>query len=116
MLALGSTWDAQHMPGTQALGINPHGDRFYEESMRLLRQQSDRRSLATIQALGIISMWEISRGRDLESRYHSVQSVRLAIDMGLHRRMNDGDGDLHYVQSLTFWGAFSLDWYARPPR
>ncbi|KAL2211360.1 hypothetical protein CC79DRAFT_198480 [Sarocladium strictum] len=109
MLALGSTWDAQHTPGTQALGINPHSDRFYEESMRLLKQKSDRRSLATIQALGIISMWEISRGRDLESRYHSVQSVRLAIDMGLHRKTDDGDGDLHYVQSLTFWGAFSLD-------
>jgi hypothetical protein len=51
----------------------------------------------------------MNRGRDVEGRYYSAQSIRLAIDMGLHRKVDEGDWDLHYVQTLTFWGAFSLD-------
>ena len=110
ILALGSCWNGQPMSRNRSIDVSTDGDRFFEESVRLLGMEDDRRSLTTIQALGIMSMREINRGRHIQGRYYSVQSIRLAIDMGLHRKLNDGDWDLHHVQTLTFWGAFSLDW------
>ena len=109
ILALGSCWNAQPTSQTKSTGFNTNGDRFFEESVRLLGEEVDRRSLTTIQALGIMSLREINRGRDAEARYYSIQCIRLAIDMGLHRKLDSGDWDLHYVQTSTFWGAFSLD-------
>lgn len=66
--------------------------------------------MTTIQALGIMSIREASCGRDSESWYYAGQSIRLAIEMGLHRVSdNSGDSDEIAVQAATFWGAFSLD-------
>ncbi|KAH8175727.1 fungal specific transcription factor domain-containing protein [Sarocladium implicatum] len=109
MLALGSCWDGQPRPQSKFTDLNIHGDQFFQESVRLLGEQEDCRSLSTVQALGLMAMWEISHGRDVEGRYYSAQSLRLAIDMGLHRTVDESDWDLYYVQALTFWGAFSLD-------
>ncbi len=42
------------------------------------------------QALGIMSIREASCGRDSESWYYAGQSIRLAIEMGLHRIQGEG--------------------------
>ncbi|KAI3400743.1 hypothetical protein diail_1952 [Diaporthe ilicicola] len=61
-------------------------------------------------ALGIMSIREASCGRDSESWYYAGQSIRLAVEMGLHRVRDDsGSSDEVAVQAATFWGAFALD-------
>ncbi|TGJ84664.1 hypothetical protein E0Z10_g4106 [Xylaria hypoxylon] len=85
------------------------GDHFFKETLRLLSRETNNHNLTTIQALGIMSIREASCGRDSESWYYAGQSVRLAIEMGLHRINGDGDEDELAVQAATFWGAFALD-------
>ena len=81
--------------------------------MRLLNLEKDRHVLTTIQALGLMSLREASCGRSSQSLFLSGQSIRLAIEIGLHKdtpidssRQAEID---HEVRSATFWGAFSLD-------
>ncbi|OTA58928.1 hypothetical protein K449DRAFT_116197 [Hypoxylon sp. EC38] len=109
LLALGCRFSTQ--PNTRA---NPNdsrtaGDHFFKEALRLFYRESNHHTLTTIQALGIMSIREASCGRDSESWYYAGQSIRLAIEMGLHRLQNDGDEDEVAVQAATFWGAFALD-------
>ncbi|KAK0390572.1 hypothetical protein NLU13_0076 [Sarocladium strictum] len=109
LLALGCRFSTQ--PMTRANPNDPYtsGDHFFKESQRLFYQENDHHSLTTIQALGIMSIREASCGRDSESWYYAGQSVRLAIEMGLHRLHDRGDEDELAVQAATFWGAFALD-------
>lgn len=109
LLALGCRFSTQ--PMTRANPNDPYtsGDHFFKESQRLFNQETDHHSLTTIQALGIMSIREASCGRDSESWYYAGQSIRLAIEMGLHRIHDEGDEDELAVQSATFWGAFALD-------
>ncbi|KAH7126190.1 fungal-specific transcription factor domain-containing protein [Dactylonectria macrodidyma] len=109
LLALGCRFSTQ--PMTRANPNDPYssGDHFFKESQRLLHQETDHHTLTTIQALGIMSIREASCGRDSESWYYAGQSIRLAIEMGLHRLQDEGDEDELAVQAATFWGAFALD-------
>ena len=110
LLALGCRFSSQ--PSTRANPNDPYtsGDHFFKESQRLFYQERDHHTLTTIQALGIMSIREASCGRDSESWYYAGQSIRLAIEMGLHRLEGDGsDDDETAVQAATFWGAFALD-------
>ncbi|KAK0733783.1 fungal-specific transcription factor domain-containing protein [Lasiosphaeria miniovina] len=110
LLALGCRFSSR--PSTRANPDDPHtsGDHFFKESQRLFYQEENHHSLTTIQALGIMSIREASCGRDSESWYYAGQSIRLAIEMGLHRLQDDGrDDDESAVQAATFWGAFALD-------
>lgn len=109
LLALGCRFSTQ--PMTRANPNDPYtsGDHFFKESQRLFYQETDHHSLTTIQALGIMSIREASCGRDSESWYYAGQSIRLAIEMGLHRIHGEGEEDELAVQSATFWGAFALD-------
>lgn len=109
LLALGCRFSTQ--PMTRADPNDPYtsGDHFFKESQRLFYQENDHHSLTTIQALGIMSIREASCGRDSESWYYAGQSIRLAIEMGLHRLHDQGDEDELAVQAATFWGAFALD-------
>lgn len=86
----------------------PSGNQFFEESQRLLNEQSNYHTLTTIQALGIMSIREASHGRATESCHYAGQSMRLAVEMGLHF-IEEGDSDATIVRSATFWGAFALD-------
>lgn len=110
LLALGCRFSSQ--PSTLANPNDPYssGDHFFKECQRLFYEETNHHNLTTIQALGIMSIREASCGRDSESWYFAGQSIRLAIEMGLHR-INDssGDSDEIAVQAATFWGAFSLD-------
>ena len=61
-----------------------------------------------------MSIREASCGRISESIFFSGQSMRLAIEMGLHLEAEDSDDDRatdadKAVRGATFWGAFSLD-------
>lgn len=109
LLALGCRFSTQ--PMTRANPNDPYssGDHFFKESQRLFNEEMDHHSLTTIQALGIMSIREASCGRDSESWYYAGQSIRLALEMGLHRIHDDDDEDELAVQSATFWGAFALD-------
>ncbi|KAI1372480.1 nitrogen assimilation transcription factor nirA [Hypoxylon crocopeplum] len=109
LLALGCRFSNQ--PNTRA---NPNdsrtaGDHFFQEALRLFYRENNHHNLTTIQALGIMSIREASCGRDSESWYYAGQSIRLAIEMGLHHLGTDGDEDEIAVQAATFWGAFALD-------
>ncbi|KAH7146684.1 fungal-specific transcription factor domain-containing protein [Dactylonectria estremocensis] len=109
LLALGCCFSTQ--PMTLANPNDPYscGDNFFKESQQLFNQETDHHNLTTVQALGIMSIWEASCGRDSESWYCAGQSIRLAIEMGLHRLQGEGDEDKLAVQAATFWGAFALD-------
>ncbi|KAI1102430.1 nitrogen assimilation transcription factor nirA [Jackrogersella minutella] len=109
LLALGCRFSTQ--PNTRANPNDPRtaGDHFFKEALRLFYRENNHHTLTTIQALGIMSIREASCGRDSESWYYAGQSIRLAIEMGLHRLQNDGDEDEIAVQAATFWGAFALD-------
>jgi hypothetical protein len=111
LLALGCRFSSR--PNTRVRPEDPStsGDHFFEECQRLFYEEEDHHSLTTIQALGIMSIREASSGRDSESWYYAGQSIRLAIEMGLHRVQDTGndDEDELAVQSATFWGAFALD-------
>ncbi|KAK4160243.1 nitrogen assimilation transcription factor nirA [Cladorrhinum sp. PSN259] len=87
------------------------GDRFFQEAQRLFWELEEYNELTVIQALGIMAIREASCGRDFESRYYAGQSVRLAIETGLHRADSyhvDND-EFSKVRLQTFWGAFALD-------
>jgi hypothetical protein len=109
LLALGCRFSTH--PITRENTQDPHsaGDHFFKESQRLFDQVMDRHSLTTIQALGIMSIREASCARGSESLYYAEQSIRLAIEMGLHHGHDEEDEDELAVRLATFWGAFSLD-------
>ncbi|PHH72150.1 hypothetical protein CDD82_6144 [Ophiocordyceps australis] len=115
LLALGCRFSKKPMARANPNDPYSSGDHFFKESLRLLHQETSHHSLTTIQALGIMSIREASCGRDSESWYYAGQSIRLAIEMGLHRPPSAGDEDELAVQAATFWGAFSLDHFPRLP-
>ncbi|KAL0937828.1 nitrate assimilation regulatory protein [Colletotrichum truncatum] len=109
LLALGCRFSSKS--STRANPNDPYssGDHFFKEAQRLFYLEDDHHKLTTIQALGIMSIREASCGRDSESWYYAGQSIRLAIEMGLHQLQDEGDDDEFAVQAATFWGAFALD-------
>lgn len=116
LLALGCRFSSH--PATRATPDDPStsGDHFFGECERLLREEGDHYRMTTIQALGLMSIREASCGRDSESWYYAGQSMRLAIELGLHIDKGGGeDDDETAVRSATFWGAYSLDLCVFPP-
>jgi hypothetical protein len=90
------------------------GDHFFAEAKRLLAEEKDHRKLTTIQALGLMSIREGSSGRSSQSIFYTGQSIRLAIEMGLHleaegQRLLQPVPGVQAVRAATFWGAFALD-------
>jgi len=110
LLALGCRFSTK--PNTRANPNDPRtsGDHFFQECVRLYDAEDNHHKLTTIQALGIMSIREASCGRDSESWYYAGQSIRIAMEMGLHH-IPEGDehDDEAQVQAATFWGAFALD-------
>ncbi|KAM4066780.1 fungal specific transcription factor [Hirsutella rhossiliensis] len=109
LLALGYCFSSRQVMASTVQDAQPSGDQFFKEALRLLLDDQDQHLLTTVQALGIMSVRESSCGRDSESRHYSGQSLRLAVEMGLHRTCKDGDDDESIVQAATFWGAFALN-------
>jgi hypothetical protein len=116
LLALGCRFSDEPSARTDPSDRTTAGDHFFAEATRLLKDEEDCHILTTIQALGLMSIREASCGRSNESIYYSGQSIRLAVEMGLHLRLDHDRPDEesetnHAVRSATFWGAFSLDEY-----
>ncbi|KAH8660721.1 fungal-specific transcription factor domain-containing protein [Tricladium varicosporioides] len=113
ILALGCRFSSQPKARANPDDSDTAGDHFFAEALRLLDSQIDRHQLTTIQALGLMSIREASCGRPSESLFLSGQSIRLAIEMGLHKDHKESESEQaqieHAVRSATFWGAFSLD-------
>jgi hypothetical protein len=113
MLAVGCKFSSQAASRADPNDSETSGDHFFAEAVRLLHEEKARHTLTTIQALGLMSIREASRGLSSESIYYAGQSVMIAIEMGLHLESESGGGDDasldHAVKSATFWGAFSLD-------
>lgn len=113
ILALGCRFSKQASARTDPNDSNTAGDHFFAEAKRLLLMEKERHILTTIQALGLMAIRESSSGRSSASIFLAGQSMRLAIEMGLHRDaqyegIEIGDVE-RAVRSATFWGAFSLD-------
>jgi len=113
LLSIGCRFSEQAEARTDPKDSSTAGDHFFAEAERLLAAEEDRHVLTTIQALGLLSLREASCGRSTKSLYLSGQSIRLAIEMGLHFDIRVGEGKAaeaeHAVRSATFWGAFALD-------
>ncbi|KAM3478302.1 hypothetical protein MY8738_006036 [Beauveria namnaoensis] len=113
LLALGCCFST--FPKTRADPDDPQtsGQHFFDESLELLRRETDYHSLLMIQTLGILSIREASCGRTTDSIAYAGQSMRIAIEMGLHNIVESpqdaGVTDEFTVLSATYWGAFSLD-------
>lgn len=112
ILAVGSLFSkepADMIPIGQAVPVT--SQQFFSEAERLWTIQRDSVSLTAVQALGMMSIFEASQGRDSQSMFYSGQSIRMAVGMGLHRK--DGITQLSPVElevrSATIWGAFSMD-------
>lgn len=109
LLALGCCFSNQQVGSQYSQRLRPSGDDFFEETKRLFNAEADHHSLTTVQALSIMSLRESSCGRDSDSYYYSGQSIRMAVEMGMHHvddRMSSGESA---VTAATFWGAFELD-------
>lgn len=120
ILALGCRFSDQSIARADPNDNTTTGDHFFAEAVKLFETEGNHRVLTTIQALGVMSIREASCGRIDESIYLSGQSIRLAIEMGLHLDAEDNEDDSddlrddaaevdEAVRQATFWGAFSLD-------
>lgn len=113
MLAVGCRCSTDYASRADANDKTTAGDHFFAEAVRIFEQQEDHHHLTTIQALGLMSIREASRGHTSNSIYYSGQSIRLAIEMGLHLEARGEGGEEsnaeRTVRCATFWGAFSLD-------
>lgn len=86
------------------------GDLFFHETNRLIKSEPNLHSLPIIQALGLMSLREISCGRQANAHYLAGQAVRLTFEMGLHDpREGKFTRDDLIVRSATFWGVYALD-------
>jgi hypothetical protein len=111
VLAVGCLFSSQPGAGTGFDNNEGHGQQFFREAERLWASDQGSLSLTTIQALGLMSIFEASRGRDNQSIFYSGQSIRMSVEMGLHCSTNDAEASEteREVRSATIWGAFSLD-------
>ena len=85
------------------------GMHCYAEAERLMTCHKDR-SVTVIQAMGLMSSWNASRGDYRKARFYAGQSMRMAVEMGLHQdNSTDETKNFREVCNITFWGAFMLD-------
>jgi hypothetical protein len=111
VLAVGCLFSSQPGEGTSLGNSEGSGQQFFCEAERLWASDQGSLSLTTIQALGLMSIFEASRGRDKQSMFYSGQSIRMAVEMGLHCSTNDAETSEaeREVHSATIWGTFALD-------
>jgi hypothetical protein len=113
MLAVGCRLSTHYAARADPNDTTSAGDHFFADAVRIFQQQTDHHRLTTIQALGLMSIREASRGHTSNSLYYSGQAIRLAVEMGLHiSKDSDGDDQVSpesTVRRATFWGAFALD-------
>ncbi|KAF2720764.1 hypothetical protein K431DRAFT_269957 [Polychaeton citri CBS 116435] len=95
--------------------INPSnpataGEHYFSEAKRLL-EAIEKPALTTVQALGLMSLFESSKGRDSNGYRLCGRSVRMAVELGLH--LSVAGSGLQTVEvevrKITFWAVFNLE-------
>ena len=99
-------------PAARADPGNPStaGDAFFAEAKWLL-DRTEKPSLTTVQALGIMAARECSQGRDSNSYQLAGRCLRMALELGLHLSVI-GSGlrtSEVEVRKTTFWAVFNLE-------
>ena len=91
------------------------GDHFFAEAKWLL-DNTELPSLTTVQALGIMSLRETSRGSDSNGYQYAGRCVRMALELGLHLSdfSSESRSSLLEARKVTYWGVFHLETYASP--
>lgn len=86
------------------------GDAFIGEAKGLLAEAQDHADLPSIQALGILSLAEMSQGNESEASDLARESVRACIRFLLRTQPSDHDhdNDFRTVRALAYCGGFSL--------
>ncbi|KAG6042772.1 hypothetical protein E4U39_005462 [Claviceps sp. Clav50 group G5] len=112
LLALASRLSSR--PALRTEAGPPAGQQFFQECQRLYLDETDHHRLTTVQALGIMSLREVSCGHLSASEYYAGQCMRLALEMGLHDLQSLDTRDEEEMQDrtvklATFWGAFALN-------
>ena len=91
------------------------GDHFFKEAKRLIveNDEFESPSLATIQALALMSVREAGCGREAKGWVYSGMSFRMACDLGLNIDSLASQLDEQEVDArrITFWGCFLFDKY-----
>jgi hypothetical protein len=111
ILAVGCQFSDQIEARTDTDDSETAGTHCYAEAERLLLMCHNERSVTVIQAMGLMSTWNASRGDYRKARFYAGQSIRMAVEMGLHeeRCIDEMSEDIREVRNTTFWGAFMLD-------
>ncbi|KAL2073461.1 hypothetical protein VTL71DRAFT_10785 [Oculimacula yallundae] len=112
ILAIGCVFsDAPETDPSTNKNKHVSGQQLFDEAERLLAKEAKTPRLTTVQALGLMSILELSRGNQNQSSFYSGESVRMAVEMGLH--LDPSNPQLPQVElevrSATIWGAFALD-------
>ncbi|KAJ4029053.1 hypothetical protein NW756_006197 [Fusarium oxysporum] len=113
--AAGATFEARHCPD---LGTFPRSlsDFFADRAKALLEIELDDPTVATVQAMVILSSHEIGCRRDTRGWLYSGMAVRLAFDLALHIDLSQEvakglvpqqEADL---RRDVFWSTYNSDW------
>jgi hypothetical protein len=111
ILAVGCRFSDQIGARTDPVDSDTAGMQCYAEAERLLATCCQERSVTVVQAMGLMSTWNASRGDYRKARFYAGQSIRMALEVGLHQEqgVNEMSEDTLEVRNIAFWGAFMLD-------
>ncbi|KAJ5278857.1 fungal-specific transcription factor domain-containing protein [Penicillium angulare] len=114
MCCLGAAFEARYHP-TFITYPKSLSDFFADRAKILLEIELDSPTVATVQAMVVLSGHDIGCRRDARGWLYSGMAMRLAFDLGLHLDMStyvangsisEAEADL---RSMVFWGAYTLD-------
>ena len=110
VLSIGCHYSDRSMARADPNDPSTSGDRFFAEAKRLL-DLTDKPSLTTVQALAVMSLRQVSHGRESNAYQLAGRCVRMALELGLHLSVI-GSGlrsSEVEVRKVTFWGVFNLE-------
>lgn len=117
MLALGCHFTSHTGARADPEESSTAGDHFFKETRRLIIADNSYAtpSLATVQALALMSVREAGCGRESEGWVYSGISFRMALDLGLNYHSKPQSHPLgedeEDARKVTFWGCFLFDKY-----
>ncbi|KAJ5636681.1 uncharacterized protein N7484_009994 [Penicillium longicatenatum] len=114
MCCLGAAFEPRYHPNfiTYPRSLS---DFFADRAKTLLDIELDSPTMATVQAMVVLSGHDIGCKRDARGWLYSGMAMRLAFDLGLHIDMSPyvANGSISEVEAdvrrMVFWGAYTLD-------